>query len=190
MQKSLVTLEYDLSVEDMIALGTFHSEHSPEEKRRYRIFQGVILAIVVVLIISTVSSVLAGQTADTPAGLAIVLLPLLCPGLLLFLVFSPAVRRWSVSRAIRRAFAETSDQSSVGRQRLTVTPEALHLETTVAEVDIGWSEVRAIDATEDHIFIHTEANQAFVVPRTAFPDRMSFDAFIDMLKTIFQQTMD
>ena len=185
----LVNLEYDLSVDDMIALGTYHSEHSPEEKRRYRLFQGVILAIVVVLLVSTVSSVLAGQTPDTPGGLAIAFLPLLCPGILLFLVFSPAVRRWSVSRAVRRAFAEQDEQGSIGRQRLTVTPQALHLETNVAELNIDWASISDIDATEDHIFVHTVANQAFVVPRTAFPNQATFEAFMDTLRTYTRQTM-
>jgi hypothetical protein len=186
----LLTLEYDLSVEDMIALGTYHAEHSPGEKRRYRLFQGVILAIVLVLIVSTVSTVLAGQTPDTPAGLAIALLPLLCPGTLLFLVFSPAVRRWSVSRAIRRAFPEDGDPSAVGRQRLTLAPDALHLETHVTEIDIPWGGIREINTTKDHIFVHTEANQAFVVPRTAFSSQTAFESFIDTLHSHAQQARD
>lgn len=183
-QECDVTLEYDVFVEDMVALGTYHAEHTPAERRRRYLAQGVILVVFVVLTISSLSSVAGGriQIRWTPATVLISFLPLLCPTILLFLVFTPFVRRWGIRRAVHRTFGQAEDGAPVGKHRLALDQSGISLATQAAEMRVAWPDIVSVDATATHLFLMDNSGQALVVPRHAFPDQTAFLAFVATVK--------
>jgi hypothetical protein len=179
-----VILEYDVFVEDMVALGAYHAEHTPSERRRRYLAQGVILITFVVLTISSLSSVISGRIEVdwTPATAVISFLPLLCPTVLLLLVFTPFVRRWGIRRAVHRTFGQADNGVPVGRHRLSLDQSGIALATQAAEMHVLWADIARVDATETHVFVMDDNGQALVVPRHAFADQDAFQAFVAAVK--------
>lgn len=175
-----MTLEYDVYVEDMVALGAYHAEHAPAERRRRYLAQGIILVIFVVLTAASLASV-AGGNIDiqwTPATAVIAFLPLLCPTVLLFLVFTPFVRRWGIRRTVQRAFGHAEDGAVVGRHRLVMDGIGITLTTQAAEMQVKWPDMAHVRVTDTHLCLMDDSGQALIVPRHAFADQAAFDAFV------------
>jgi hypothetical protein len=183
-----VTIEHELLVDDMVALAAFHYEHAPAERRRRRLVQGFIVVVFIFLAVSALYSVINSPVEWTPLGVAISFVPLVCPAILLILVFTPALRRWQARRSVFKAFGESDPNAQAGRQRLTITDQSVTVESAVAEMTVAWRDVSDIVDTETHVFLCTYEGQVIVVPRRAFPDQAAFDAFIAQARMLSQQT--
>lgn len=177
-----MTIEYDLTIEDMAALTQYHSERSPRENRRRRLVQGLLLVVFILLLFSAVDSI-RKQGADLSAGwIAVSSVPLICPTILLVLVFSGGVRRWSTNRSVHKAFPNVEPGGKVAAQRLTVSADEIHVRADAGELALEWDEVADISKTDERIFVFGASEQALVVPRRAFADQTAYDAFYDKLQ--------
>jgi uncharacterized integral membrane protein len=177
-----LTIEFDLFLDDMTALANYHSDRSHAERRRRLVVQVLILVVFVLLVASAISSARNAQVDWTPFSLGVAFLPVLCPAILLVLVFAPAVRHWQTRRAVHKAFKETAPGETVGRQRLTLTSEALVVKTQVADMTVPWADIEDITTRDAHAFVYTTADQALVIPRRAFPDPATFDGFMETVE--------
>ena len=177
-----MTIEFDLFLEDMTALANYHNDRSHGERRRRRVVQAVILVVFVLLVASAVGSVRNTEVDWTPLSLGVAFLPVLCPTILLALVFTPAVRHWQTQRAVHKAFKDTGPGETVGRQRLTLSAEALVVKTQVADMTVPWSDIEDISADDTHAFVYTRADQALVIPRRAFSDPAAFEGFLETMQ--------
>ncbi|MEA3334811.1 MAG: YcxB family protein [Chloroflexota bacterium] len=180
-----ITLEYDVWLDDMVALGSHHSRHSRQEKRRRLLAQGVIVTVFLLLFASALSSIRGAEIVSTPLSLGISFLPLLCPAILMILVFSPAVRSWGAKRSVQKTFGETAGDKPIGHHQLTVTPETVFLKTESASATISWSDVERLESTDSHLFILSDTGQGLVVPAAAFTDQSTFEAFFETTETYF-----
>lgn len=174
-----VTVQYDLTLEDMVALAQYHSDRAPRERRRRRLVQGLIVAVFLFLLYTAIDSI-RRQGADlSPGWIAMSGAPLICPAILLVLVFSTGVRRWSNSRSVYKAFGPREPGSVVASQQLTVAEDGIHVRSGAGEIAIGWAEVTDITRSNSHLFVLGAAEQAIVLPRRSFPDATAFDAVVD-----------
>ena len=178
-----MTIDYDLTIEDMIALTQYHSERSPRGMRRRRVVQGLLVLVFILLLFSAVDNI-SKQGADLSAGwIAVSSVPLICPIILLVLVFSAGVLRWSNSRSVHKAFPDVEPGSTIASQQLTVTADEIHVRADGGEMALAWDEVADISRTEERLFVFGTAEQALVVPQRAFADPAAYDAFYDQLQS-------
>ena len=178
-----VTIEYDLTIEDMVALTQYHSERSPRENRRRRVVQGVIALVFLLLLFSAVDSI-RKQGADLSASwIAVSSVPMICPTILLVLVFSTGVRRWSTNRSVHKAFPDVEPGGTIASQKLTVSADEIHVQADAGEMALAWDEVADISKTDERIFVFGASEQALVIPRRAFADQAAYDAFYDELQS-------
>ena len=180
---SVTIIAYDLTLEDMEALTYYHSQRSPRERRRRRLVQGMIVLVFLFLLYSAFDSI-RSQGAGLSAGwIAASSIPLICPTILLVLVFSGGVRRWSNNRSVHKTFAGVEPGGIVATQQVTVSSEAISVRANAGELALAWPEVADVSQTDDHIFVFGTSEQAMTVPRRAFPDQAGFDAFYDEIQT-------
>lgn len=178
-----VTIQYDLTIEDMEVLTQYHSEHSPRERRRRRIVQGVIVLVFLFLLYTAVDSI-RSQGASLSAGwIAMASVPLICPTILLVLVFSGAVRRWSNNRSVQKAFAGVEPGGKIATQEATVSATGISVRAEAGELTLAWPEVADVSKTDSHLFVFGTAEQALVIPRRAFSDQVAFDACFNDIQT-------
>lgn len=184
-----IALEYPVTLEDMVALSAFHSRHSPQMRRSRRILQGIVVLIVAVTVVSFLSNIVSNsdQIQWSPATVVGLALPLLCPAALIFLAFAPAVRRWETRRAVRRAFPQGEANSTFGTHQLRLAPDGLTLKTNVAELVVAWPDVERLVVTKSHVFIYTGADQALVVPKSAFSQEENLQQFMQYVERYSQQ---
>lgn len=178
-----MTIAYDLTIEDMVALTQYHSERSPRENRWRRVVQGLILLVFILLLFSAVDSI-RKQGADLSTGwIAVSSVPLICPTILLVLVFSAGVRRWSTNRSVHKAFPDVEPGGTIASQTLTVSADEIHVRADAGEMALPWNEVTDVSRTDERIFVFGASEQALVVPRRAFADQAAYDAFYDELQS-------
>lgn len=178
-----LTIQYDLFFDDMVALAAYHSERSPSERRRRHAVQAFIVIVFLLLVASGVASVVNSDTRWTPLGLSIAFLPLLCPSILVLLVLTPGVRRWSNKRSVYKAFGEVPPGQPLARQQITLNSRTITVTTRDAEMQADWADVVDISRRGEHAFIFTNTEQTMVVPGRAFPDQAAFEAFMETAKT-------
>ncbi len=179
----MTTIAYDLTLEDMEALTYYHSQRSPRERQRRRLVQGLIVLVFLFLLYSAYDSI-RSQGAGLSAGwIAVSSVPLICPTILLVLVFSGGVRRWSNNRSVHKAFADVEPGGIIATQQVTVSGEGISVRADVGELALTWPEVVDVSRTDGHLFIFGTSEQAMTVPRRAFPDQAGFDALYNEIET-------
>ncbi|MEZ4768023.1 MAG: YcxB family protein [Caldilineales bacterium] len=178
-----MTIEYDLTIEDMVALTQFHSDHSPRETRRRRVVQGLIVVVFLLLLFSAVDSIRQQGAGLSPGWVAASSVPLICPTILLVLVFSTGVRHWSTNRSVHKAFPDRAGRNGCPCSRLTVSAREDPRSVRRGEMALEWSEVADVTRTDDRVFVFGTSEQALVVPRRAFADQVAYDAFCDELQS-------
>ena len=180
---SVTTIAYDLTLEDMEALTLYHSERSPRERRRRRLVQGLIVLVFLFLLYSAFDTI-RSQGAGLSAGwIAASSVPLICPTILLVLVFSGGVRRWSNNRSVHKAFAGVEPGGKIATQQVTLAKDGISVRADAGELALAWPEVVDVTKTADHLLIFGTSEQAMAVPRRAFSDPAAFDAFYDEIQT-------
>lgn len=180
---SVTTIAYDLTLEDMEALTLYHSERSPRERRRRRLVQGLIILVFLFLLYSAFDSI-QKQGAGLSAGwIAASSVPLICPTILLVLVFSGGVRRWSNRRSVHKAFADVEPGGKIATQQMTLSANGISVRADAGELALVWPEVADVTRTDNHLFVFGTSEQAMAVPRRAFSDQAAFDAFNDEIQT-------
>ena len=184
---SSVIATYDLTLEDMEALTHYHSERSPRERRRRRLVQGVIVVVFLFLLYSAFDSFRQQGTDLSPGWIAVASVPLICPTILLVLVFSGGVRRWSARRSVHKTFANVEPGGKITTQRVTVSATGISVQADAGALSLAWDEVADVSVSDSYLFVFGVAEQAMVVPRRAFPDQAAFDEFLSDIKAYRKQ---
>ncbi len=172
-----MVIEYELTKEDVLALSIYHSEHQPHAQRTRLIRRIAGSLFIVGIILTTMTIARKSATEWTPMSLLSFLI--VCIAFTL-IIFQPAIiKRWLIRIAVAKADREGRFKLSLGKQELTLTPEALIWKTPISESKTSWSAVEKIVETEQHVFIYTSAVAALVVPQRAFPDESAYREFVE-----------
>jgi len=85
-----------------------------------------------------------------------------------------------------RAYRGAENRGILGEHTITLTPEALHERTAVNDSKALWRGLFRVDGTLEHIFIFTQPNSAYVIPRRAFPSPADSEQFLATARTYYE----
>ena len=159
-------ITYNVEIADMKAFQRHHRRVSPT-LRRLRLF--------VLILFSAVSLDSALRHENGSIGFRITYFLIL---LVMFLVAFGVITYVANWFAQLRAYRDGERHGILGQHTIALTPETLHERTAVNDSKAAWRSLFRIDATPDHIFIFTQPNSAYVIPRRAFPTPSDADAFL------------
>lgn len=170
-----MTIEFNLTKEDLAAFNHYHLRHSPTARRQY--LRGWLVPPAIWLAIFLTIWLLADSQRGTPLKTLRDLLPLFV-FVPLYLIYFPYAHRRTIQRTIEGMTSEGKNRGMLGRRRLTLKAEGLAEATEVSETTTSWSGVERVSVSEEHAFIYVSALAAITVPRRAFPSETEFNSFV------------
>jgi hypothetical protein len=175
-----MTVTFENSDQDAIALNLFYNFHTPKPRRKHRIIHMVSPIVVFAALLTFFAT-----TRPDDLGL---------PYFWLILVGGAAadfaLHPWLMRRAVRRRTQQAVKQGKyltlMGSQTLTATPEALVAKGPIAESRYNWSSIAAVSEGPEHLFLFLSESVALPIPKRAFTSeaqRTEFLALVDRYRT-------
>ena len=172
-------LQYELSLDDLVAFNKYHIWHSPTCRRAYRWNLALTLGIVVIgLLIPTLSA----KTDDSRLHLIIGLVIVLAPVALLVWLALHLHWRLSPARRVRKLLREGANKGSLGMHTLTFGQRGVTEISTVSEATWTWESFERIAEDKKHVYVYLGAVSAHVIPKRAFRDEQHMRAFLDEVR--------
>jgi len=164
----VMVVEFENSLDDVLALNMYHYQHSANVRRTRLILQfgPPVIPVVVFLV----------QILVSGASLASALPWLVFAGI--WVLFVPFSLRRGMRKRVAKMVLESQNDGIVGKHRLSLTSKAMTDKTDSGKTKTRWAEVRRIVATNQYVFIYIDANVAHIVPKRAFPDESKYKEFI------------
>lgn len=169
---SVMQIEFENSVEDVLYLNLYHYRYSPLFRNRrlaLRFGFPAFLVFVCLLLVFVFSA---------PVVTAV---PVLLVGAI-WVYMSPRLLERNVKNQVAKMHSEGKITMTVGRHRLSLNPDALADDSDSGRTRTGWKDVESIVSTERHIFIYTSPTMAYIVPKRVFGDESGCREFIETAK--------
>ena len=159
-------IEYERSLDDLVDLNIYTLEHIRGTRPG--------LWIVVVPVLAAFGTASLALLQDSIRAVILVVL-LSIPWFYLPALYLRPCRR----RQLRKFYRQGSYPRHTCRHRLSIAPDGF-----VESSDFGlwkerWTGVQEIVASDRHIFIYTDPNHAYIIPKEAFPDQSTCEEFVD-----------
>jgi len=171
-----MNVEYEVGLDDVMALVAHHNQSSPSDRRNSVLMIGVVVVFVAIAVVPALASHWEVYTNNL-GSILIYLGAVAVLAALLYNTFSPAARLKQVRNTLTKAYREGKGRGVIGRHTLSVTPESLLDKTEMGEKMIQWGEVEKVSATPTYAFIYTGETSAVIVPHRAFADEAAFEEF-------------
>jgi hypothetical protein len=168
-----MVVEFDNSLDDLLALNLYHHQQSSSAQRTRRLLQFGPAAVLVIAFLVQVLISGASPVSSLPWLLFAAV----------WTAFVPYLMRRSLRKRILQLYAEGRDRGIVGRHTLSLTATGVTDKTSFGKTVTTWREVRKAVATHEYVFIYVSDTVAHIVPRRAFPDQTGFHEFRD---TVFR----
>lgn len=163
-----LSVEFDLDLNDVVAFNEYHAAHSPLLRRGLMMYRLVPAAIGFVA-----GAIMA--LSDWSEGIKTAVLSVVVPGL--WIAVAPWVYRRRIRQNVKKLYREGRNAAVFGRQTLAISASGFTRTASGAHSEARWDAVERVASTPGYLFIYTSAVTAHIVPRRAFPDDRSFDAF-------------
>jgi len=164
-------VEFDLTLEDLVAFNEYHCAHSPTIQAQFR--RGWWSFPVMVIIGWLVLAAYSGQFAQFASDHWFWLL-----SVPFWLFWFPWRWHGHQRKNALGLLNEGENVGVIGRQRITITPEAVMQSNAYREVRTRWEVVEKIVRTDHHVFIYVSALSAHILPRRAFLTDGEFLKFV------------
>jgi hypothetical protein len=161
-------LEYENTIDDIVAFQLYHLANSPTVKNKIRVhFVVIIVALGAAIFLATGSwrDAVVPVTATTLLGYLI----LQSKGL--------GLVAQSQGKTLRKSLAEQNAEAICGRRRLVLSENTLNEETAIVTHAIRYTALGEIKDTEKYIFIYVNPLGAIVIPRRD-QDPLMLESFI------------
>ncbi len=182
-------IEYALTADDVVAFQIYVFDHSPAIERQQRVMKRwVVLGSLVLPLLIWAIVIPLTVTADDIGGVilgSIVLCAVPIAWVYAYLTYPIARILRSKTRARVKRWCEERASSELGR-RLTITPASIDWASTVATGSLLWSGVTNLVTEKNHLFLFTDAENAFVVPKRAFRDESDFEKFVETARQYWE----
>lgn len=168
-----LTVEYELTMEDPVALQLSCYEHTPYLRDSYRKgrYLGCPLLLIVIGLILTFAWKFVG--AAIIFGLAA----------LYWIHRYPTTVKKSAEKMVKGIYSGARDKGKLlCKHRIKITPEGVESKTDFKESKVRWNAVEQIVSTGDHIFIFVSPTVAEIIPKRAFSDETSYKEFIEIAR--------
>jgi hypothetical protein len=170
-----MTVEYELTTEDIRRFSLYHLFHSPIVRRQYR--SGLLVFPIMWLLLCTMIWFLADRERHTPLRTFLDLWPLFS-GVPLWFLYFPWQYRRKVRKTVTAMINEGSNRGLLGRRQLTISPNGVTESGEFGQTIRIWKSIDRIAEDEDYAYIYLHATEAMIVPRRAFPSVEEFDNFV------------
>jgi len=164
-----MVVEFENSLDDLLALNLYHHQQSPSARRVRQLLQFGPAAILVIVFLVQVLVSGASPVSSLPWLMFAVV----------WTVFVPYMMRRSLKKRILQLYADGRDRGVVGRHTLSLTSTGVTDKTSFGKTVTTWREVRKVVATNEYVFIYVSDAVAHVVPRRDFSDESKFHEFRD-----------
>jgi hypothetical protein len=166
-------IEYENTMEDVVAFNMFHYDHSPVH-RRNRLIQQFLFPLLTSSPVA-ILSLFSGENWAYVLPMWILWAVVSLGWVLLY----PPYLRWIVKRRIPAAYREGSNRNTIGKHVMVLTPEELIDSTDVNRTAYKWIGVNKIVTDDRYIYLYVASLSAFIVPKRAFPDETSVRDFME-----------
>ena len=162
-------IEYDILLEDILALNLYHHQQSPSARRNRMLLQygPPVIPVIVFLFQAFVSG--ASMVASLPwlffAGI--------------WVIFVPFSLRRSMKKRVARMVLEDQDGGVTGRHKFTLASDAVTDKTGSGKTKTKWRDVWKLVATNYYLYVYISDTSAHIVPKRAFDSEEEFREFVD-----------
>jgi hypothetical protein len=169
-----MVVEYQPTLEDLLAFNRYHIDHSPS-LRRYHMYVRIgtsLLCIVVCL----VTFYALTQSFQIPLAFYAIAF-----GLGIFFFFALPSMIWSSTRKrIERMFREGQNKGMTKLTTLSIGQDGMEANNGLSTSKLVWSAIEKMSITDEYIFIYISALNAVVVPKRAFATEGQRQEFIQL----------
>jgi len=151
-------VQFNQTVDDIVAVNLFHMKHSLTMRRMKRIATLVIVCLFLWF----------GLLRRYDWAFFVVAV------LFFYIVFIRIVPK----RYIRKLVREGRNTGLFGPCTVTISPEGISKKTEFSQSSFTWSSVERIDTTDDYALVYVNSLSALIVPRRAFGTPSEFAAFV------------
>lgn len=166
-----MTVDADITLEDLIAFNIHHCAHSPamrRMRRRNAFCLPTLWLFAMILIIFE-----SGSPRDTAlASWPLLLLPIVVA----FINFGTWKRR--IRASVVKLYGEEPCPRFRGQRQFDLQPGGIYERGDFGEATTRWTSILRVAATDDHVFIYAGAADAIIVPARAFAEPSQFQQFV------------
>lgn len=170
-----MTVEFEITKDDLVAFNLYHHRHSPTARRHY--LRSWLVPAVVWLLVCTGFWYLADRERGTPLRTFLDLLPLFS-GVPVYLIFFPWAYRRKLRKLVDGMVSEGQNRGLFNRRRVTISPEGVTDISEHGQTSTAWRGVERVATADGHAYIYTSALAAIIVPRGAFAGSSEFEGFV------------
>lgn len=176
-------VEYDLTVDDVIAQKLSHDRHSAAVQRSRLGFLWIPTAFLLLFSVTLwVFEIIRNPNSIGPSQDVAVIFGL---GVLYFLTVLSLLRFYLPSRTrrmVRRLFVEGKYKELLGSQRITLSAEGISTENDAGTTSRPWSTVEQIAVGESDVSLYCNGIATMIVPRRVFATDAEFGAFVETVR--------
>jgi len=170
-----MTVEYEITKDDLSAFNLYHHRHSPTARRQY--LRSWFLPAFIWLLACTAIWYLADRERGTPLRTFLDLLPLF-GGVPIYLLYFP----WAYRRKLRKIIAgmvnEGQSRGLFTRHRVIISPEGVIDASEFGQTSTAWRAVERVASADGYAYIYTNALAAIILPGRAFAGVSEFEEFV------------
>ena len=164
-----MNIEFQNTLEDILALNWYHHRASPGARRTLLLFQyGLPVAIVLIVVIITFA---AGWSTFTIVPAVVLALA--------WFALVPRMQKRNLQKQVVKLYAEGRDRGIVTGHKVSMSSSSITDRTDRGETKTAWKDVDKVVGTEKYVFIYVGPESALIVPRGAFPGESEYRAFLD-----------
>lgn len=167
-----VKLNYNQSVDDIVAFNIHHLNHSKTGKKALMIQRlvGPIMFIVMFFVITMISDIPAWYWGISFAIAAV-----------LWVIFYPKSVVKQVEKRVRKMIEEDDNKGLIGDRVVEISENGIDVTTDYSKVNHSWESVNKIEQDEKYIYIYQSSMSAVMIPKSIFDTDEDME---NLLKTV------
>lgn len=178
------TIQYRMSADTLAAYWTHRTLSSPGDKRirNWATARSTLVSIAaaVVLLLLAQREILSAWIAWPVALLLLVRVALI------FNARRPATIRQAFAHAAHRLLDETPNQHMLSERKLTLETDGVRQQLDASDSIIRWKAFERIEHDDEYLYLYESSFTAVVIPRTAFPTRGRYLAFVALAERLWR----
>lgn len=179
-----MTVEYEITKDDLSAFNLFHNRHSPTARRHH--LRAWFVPPLIWLLVCTAIWHLADRDRGTPLRTFLDLLPLFS-GVPFYLLYFPWAYRRKLRKIVDGMIGEGKNRALFGHRIVTISEDAVTSAGEHSQTATDWRAVEKVVASDEHAYIYTSAMTAIIIPRRAFASVSEFEEFIRTARGYYEK---
>jgi hypothetical protein len=181
-----MTAEFEITKDDLNAFNIYHHRHSPTARRQY--LRSWFAPAAIWLLVFSGIWYLADRERGTPLRTFLDLLPLFS-FVPLYLIYFPWAYRRKLNKIINGMVSEGQNRGLFSRHCVTISPAGVADTGEHGQTSTAWRAIERVAATDEHVYIYTNALAAVIVPRRAFAGTFEFEEFVRTARTYHEKAV-